>query len=151
MNSYDFEKQFNIDNDYIQILKSVSLKATKKRLILLSILSYKNCPTTAEEIFDKVSNIINLSTVYRALNAMTDKGILNKSIHMDGRTYFQLNDQVHKHELICTICHKSVDVGICPFEEISKVIAEKTGFEITGHSVEFTGICPDCITQFNNK
>lgn len=146
------EKHFNIDfNMYTQLLKAASLKATKKRLILLSILKSKKCPTTAEEIFDEISNIMNLSTVYRALNAMSEKEILIKSIHMDGKTYFQFNDHVHKHELICSVCHRSVDVEDCPFEEISKTIAEKTGFEITGHNVEFTGICPNCLEEFNKK
>lgn len=94
---------------------------------------------------------MNLSTVYRALNAMADKNILSKSIHMDGKTYYHFNDHIHKHELICSVCHKSVEVEDCPFDEIAELIAEKTGYSITGHNVEFTGICPECTARTKNK
>ena len=135
------------------ILKSASLKATKKRILMLTLLKQEKSPVTAEYIFGKLSESldINLSTVYRALNAMADKDILIKSIHMDGKTYYQFNDHQHKHELICSACHKSIDVEECPFEELSKALSEKTGFVITGHSMEFTGICPDCMAEINKK
>lgn len=134
------------------VLKSASLKATKKRLMIIDIIKSEPSPITADYIYEKLSESldINLSTVYRALNAMTEKNILIKSIHMDGKTYYQFNDHQHKHELICSMCHRSVDVEDCPFDEISKKISEKTGFVITGHSMEFTGICPSCADKLNN-
>lgn len=134
------------------VLKSASLKATKKRLMIIDIIKSEPSPITADYIYEKLSESldINLSTVYRALNVMTEKNILIKSIHMDGKTYYQFNDHQHKHELICSMCHRSVDVEDCPFDEISKKISEKTGFVITGHSMEFTGICPSCADKLNN-
>lgn len=135
------------------VLKSASLKATKKRLMIIEIIKSEPCPVTADRIYERLSESldINLSTVYRALNAMTDKNILIKSIHMDGKTYYQFNDHQHKHELVCSVCHRSVDVEDCPFDEISKKLSEKTGFTITGHNMEFTGICPNCADKLNNN
>lgn len=135
------------------VLKSASLKATKKRLMIIDIIKSAPSPITADSIYEKLSESldINLSTVYRALNAMTEKNILIKAIHMDGKTYYQFNDHQHKHELVCSMCHRSVDVEDCPFDEISKKIAEKTGFVITGHNMEFTGICPKCADKLNNN
>lgn len=135
------------------VLKSASLKATKKRLMIIELIMASPYPVTADYIYEKLSETldINLSTVYRALSAMTDKNILIKSIHMDGKTYYQFNDHQHKHELICSICHKSVDVEDCPFDEISKKISEKTSFVITGHNMEFTGICPKCADKLNSN
>lgn len=135
------------------ILKSASLKATKKRIMILNILETESNPVTAEFIFEQLSKTleINLSTVYRALNAMSDKNIIIKSIHMDGKTYFQLNNERHKHEIVCSVCHRSIDVGDCPFDKIAQELSEKTGFIITGHNMEFTGICPNCISKIYNK
>lgn len=144
----DNKTSYNNDSN---ILKQASLKATKKRLMLLSAIRNAGHPITAEEIFDDVSDTMNLSTVYRALNAMADKNILSKSIHMDGKTYYHFNDHIHKHELICSVCHKSVEVEDCPFDEIAELIAKKTGYSITGHNVEFTGICPECTARTKNK
>ena len=135
------------------ILKAASLKATKKRVSMLTLIKNENHPVPAEFVFDKLKESfdINLSTVYRALNAMADKDILLKSIHMDGKTYYQFNDHEHKHELICSSCHRTINVEECHFEEMSKEISEKTGFVITGHSMEFTGICPECMAEIKKK
>lgn len=135
------------------VLKSVSMKATKKRIMILESLRTSPSPVTAEDIYEKLSQSldISLSTVYRALNAMSDKGIIIKAVRQDGKTYFHFNDHQHKHELICSVCHRSVDVEDCPFDEISRKIAQKTGFVITGHNMEFTGICPNCAGKTDRR
>lgn len=135
------------------VLKSVSMKATKKRIMILESVRTSPSPVTAEDIYEKLSQSldISLSTVYRALNAMADKGIIIKAVRQDGKTYFHFNDHQHKHELICSVCHRSVDVEDCPFDEISRKIAQKTGFVITGHNMEFTGICPNCAGKTDRR
>ena len=135
------------------VLKSVSMKATKKRIMILESVRTSPSPVTAEDIYEKLSQSldISLSTVYRALNAMSDKGIIIKSVRQDGKTHFHFNDHQHKHELICSVCHRSVDVEDCPFDEISRKIAQKTGFVITGHNMEFTGICPNCAGKTDRR
>lgn len=141
---------FAMDAD---VLKSVSMKATKKRIMILESVRTSPSPVTAEDIYEKLSQSldISLSTVYRALNAMSDKGIIIKAVRQDGKTYFHFNDHQHKHELICSVCHRSVDVEDCPFDEISRKIAQKTGFVITGHNMEFTGICPNCAGKTDRR
>ena len=135
------------------VLKSVSMRATKKRIMILESVRTSPSPVTAEDIYEKLSQSldISLSTVYRALNAMSDKGIIIKAVRQDGKTYFHFNDHQHKHELICSVCHRSVDVEDCPFDEISRKIAQKTGFVITGHNMEFTGICPNCAGKTDRR
>lgn len=135
------------------VLKSVSMKATKKRIMILESVRTSPSPVTAEDIYEKLSQSldISLSTVYRALNAMSGKGIIIKAVRQDGKTYFHFNDHQHKHELICSVCHRSVDVEDCPFDEISRKIAQKTGFVITGHNMEFTGICPNCAGKTDRR
>ena len=135
------------------VLKSLSMKATKKRIMILESVRTSPSPVTAEDIYEKLSQSldISLSTVYRALNAMSDKGIIIKAVRQDGKTYFHFNDHQHKHELICSVCHRSVDVEDCPFDEISRKIAQKTGFVITGHNMEFTGICPNCAGKTDRR
>lgn len=135
------------------VLKSVSMKATKKRIMILESVRTSPSPVTAEDIYEKLSQSldISLSTIYRALNAMSDKGIIIKAVRQDGKTYFHFNDHQHKHELICSVCHRSVDVEDCPFDEISRKIAQKTGFVITGHNMEFTGICPNCAGKTDRR
>lgn len=128
------------------ILKKAELKTTKKRQILLFLLQKQARPMTAEELHELANNIlpINVSTVYRTLNTLTEKGILIRSVRQDGKAYYALPKKDHSHRLVCDLCGKVIPIETCPLSELEETLQEQTGFRITGHSLEFTGLCPDC-------
>ena len=133
-------------NNEDNILKTVNLKNTKKRMTILSVLNNSHTPLAPEDILEQVSKEINinLSTIYRALNALTEKGILLKQLSNDGKTYYQINNREHKHQLVCSLCNKIILVSCCPLKRIENDLCKETGFTITSHNLEFTGICPEC-------
>lgn len=128
------------------ILKAANLKTTKKRMLILSVLNNSEIPLTSEDILEKTSKEINinLSTIYRALNALTEKGILLKQLSSDGKTYYQINNREHKHQLVCSLCNKVVLINCCPLKKFQNDLCKETGFTITSHNLEFTGICAEC-------
>jgi Fur family ferric uptake transcriptional regulator len=127
-------------------LKDLDLKTTKKRMIILSILEKQACPLTAVEIYEYASKQIHmdLSTIYRTLSILTEKKVLLKNLSQDGKSYYQLNNHLHKHTIVCTLCNKVTPIDDCPLKEFEKQLCKYTNYTITGHSLEFTGICPDC-------
>ena len=130
-----------------ELFKKFNLKDTKNREIILCILQNSSLPLSAEDIYKSVScekHNINLSTIYRTLNTLSEKLILIKQVRQDGKSYFQLNKHDHKHVLICNTCHKEVPISECPFETVNKKISKTTGFSILSHNIEIFGICPDC-------
>ncbi|MBC2576842.1 Fur family transcriptional regulator [Peptostreptococcus canis] len=135
------------------ILKSANLKATKKRMILLNCLRHSDAPLNAEEIYNilKQDININLSTVYRALSALTDADILVKQILSDGNNVYQINNKNHRHIITCKICNKISYVNICPINDVIDSVSKDTGYEITGHNLEFIGICPNCIEKIEEN
>ncbi|MEG0250652.1 MAG: Fur family transcriptional regulator [Peptostreptococcus sp.] len=139
--SRDNHRQENND-----MLKSAKLKATRKRMLLLNCLRHSDAPLTAEEIYTDLKKEINinLSTVYRALNALTESDIIIKQMLSDGNSVFQLNNTNHQHILTCKMCGKVSYVDICPVDSLLNEISDQTGYEITGHNLEFIGICPEC-------
>ncbi len=128
------------------LLKSSDLKTTKGRLAILKILDNNSIPMTAEDIYSKVINTahMSLSTAYRTLGTLSEKGILLKNPSQDGKTYYQINNRRHKHQLVCTLCNETVPFEDCPLTTIETKLINETGFVITGHSLEFLGICPSC-------
>lgn len=118
-----------------------------KKEIIFNILKNSDHSMTANEIYNKISeNIdINLSTVYRTLNNFVKKGLLNKSIHQDKMTYFELTDISHKHYIVCDNCNTNYITQMCEIERIAKKINKETGFNITSHVLEFHGICSKCL------
>lgn len=129
------------------IFKSADLKATKRRMAILLTLEKSSVPMTAEEIYSAVVNDVNmsLSTTYRALGTLSEKGILLKQLCRDGKTYYQINTSHHKHQLVCTLCSRTIPIEDCPLTTLEEKLTKQTGFSITGHSLEFSGICPKCI------
>lgn len=134
------------------VLKSADLKATKKRQLILATLEEAAEPLTAEDIYLRTASEMHMSisTIYRALGLLTERGVLLKSPSQDGKIYYQLNGAAHKHVIVCRLCDKAAPLEDCPIEIFEREIMRKTGYRITGHSLEFIGICPEC-AQKNNK
>ena len=130
------------------LLKDASLKNTKQRYFILSIIELSKEPVTAEEIHKILQNDnkdINLSTVYRTLSTLSDKNVLLKILKTDGTAAYQLNDSFHNHYITCYICHNTVLIDKCPIKDLSERISNDTGYVVTGHSLQLTGICPKCL------
>lgn len=134
-----------------QILKDKNLKVTKQRKSILEILKYEDKPLAAEEVHNKlnINSEMDLSTVYRNLNLLEEKNILLKS-SVNGVSFYQLNNDDHKHFITCNICHKKFVIENCPVHDLEDIIEDETGFIIKGHNFEFTGICPTCQKKINN-
>lgn len=130
------------------------MRVSKNKDKIIDILKSVNKPVNVQYIYeilnsnnksDSNSNKkVNLSTVYRCINSLCDENILSKEIRNDKNAYYTLNNNSHIHELTCNVCKKTILLDECPITIISKQIKEKTGFNITNHSVCLNGICNKC-------
>ena len=126
------------------------LRKTKARNLIISILSQdKDKAFSAEELHAACGADlqIDLSTVYRTMQTLVDAGFVTKSMHPDGKAYFQLAAQqgtVHHHRIVCSRCKASADIAVCPLHDLEGQIFSETGFTMTSHSIELTGLCPVC-------
>ena len=127
-------------------LKKAGLKVTPRRKAMLEILLGSGRSLTAEEVYSALSQKqnCNLSTVYRALNMMAEHHLLQKNVHGDKKIYYKLNLEHHSHQLVCERCHEHVSIDLCPLEQFKRDLQENTGYLITGHQFEISGICPRC-------
>jgi len=129
------------------ILTKKGCKNTKSRRAVLNIMEKADTALSAEEIFILIKESgksINLSTVYRTLELMEKMGLAVKTVMDDGKSRYSLTGNGHKHHLICTGCHKLVEIDSCPLETLEKDVMKETSFDITGHKLEIYGLCPEC-------
>jgi len=129
------------------ILAKIGCKNTKPRKTVIEVLESTDNPLSAEDIFLRIKELgesVNLSTVYRTLDLMENKSLVNKTVMSDGKARYELTVDGHRHHLVCTNCHKSVPIDFCPLEKLEKDIGEKNDFDITGHKLEIYGLCPKC-------
>lgn len=129
------------------ILSQIGCKNTKSRKAVIEVLGNAESPISAEDIFLRMKEVgtsANLSTVYRTLDLMESKDLVCKTVMGDGKARYELTGDGHRHHLVCTNCHKSVPIDVCPLEKLEKDVGKKTDFDITGHKLELYGICPKC-------
>lgn len=118
-----------------------------RREAVLAVLEQSQEPLTADAIHMRACQTekMGLSTTYRVLAQLTERGFLLKNDGIDGHAYYQINNaHSHKHTLHCSHCGAVVSIDGCPLAELEQRLAQSTGFHITGHSLTFTGICPTC-------
>lgn len=132
------------------LLKKAELKNTRQRYIILKKIESSKEPVTAEDIFRQLVSEdckINLSTVYRTLNVLTDKNVLLKILKGDGTAAYEINNLSHNHYITCSVCSSSVPLDGCPVRELSENISKSTGFKVTGHTLQLMGICSKCLEK----
>jgi len=133
------------------------LRKTKARKRILGILSKdKDKAFSAEQLYEACGAELrlDLSTVYRTLHTLAESDLVTKSMHPDGKAYFQLASPQgtnHCHRIICSRCKASADIAVCPLHDLEDLILSETGFVITSHSIELTGLCPSCKAEAERK
>jgi len=88
---------------------------------------------------------VGLSTVYRTLAGLADVGRADVVRDTTGERLFRYRPgPEHRHYLVCTECGLSRPVDSATVEEWADAIARTSGFANVRHTVELSGVCPDC-------
>jgi Fur family ferric uptake transcriptional regulator len=138
----------NENNNYKSLLQSHGLKYTKRRNLILEILASLEQPVAVDQLFWELKKndiSINLSTVYRILEALVSKHLITKTnISGENKTHFELDRPEHRHHFICTGCKQMFWIDDCPLEDYCTSFQTKSGFNVTGHKLEIYGYCSKC-------
>ncbi len=131
-------------------LKQAGLKITRQRVAMLEVLAQqKGHALTAEELYERThpKTGADRSTVYRSLTSLESHGLVERMDRRDGSACYCLAGQEHSHLLMCVRCQKTVPISGCPLHQMQKSIGDATGFVMLGHTLELTGICPECAAR----
>jgi len=109
---------------------------------------------SAEDVHDILregDSEIGLATVYRALDLLSELGILVHVDFGDGCARYELNTtdpQIHHHHhLICLNCGRVIEFEEDFLENLESIIEKKFGFQTVNHEVKFFGYCLNCRTD----
>jgi Fur family ferric uptake transcriptional regulator len=123
------------------------MRLTNQRRIILEELQSVTTHPTADEIYGMVRQKmprISLGTVYRNLEVLSSLGLVRKLENAAGQKRFDGDVSPH-HHIRCEACGKVGDIFDAP--DISGIEqGVSTDFQITGLSLEFSGICPQCLS-----
>jgi Fur family ferric uptake transcriptional regulator len=135
------------DNIFKQ-LKSAGYRITDARSKIIEFLLKTKQPITASAICDTLNctgNKFNRTTIYRELNFLLANNLV-RQVRFNGKaTHFEINSG-HHHHLVCIKCNSKKQIVLGKhLEHHEQQIFQKEKFKVVSHSLEFYGICSNCI------
>jgi len=121
---------------------------TRPREQISAILAREPRFLSAAEIHEQLKRSgahVSLSTVYRTLERLHEKGDVTLRPDAEGEaTYMFCEPAHHHHHAICDECGRVEDVDCGAIEVFAESLRSLHGFELNGHAVEFFGRCRTC-------
>jgi Fe2+ or Zn2+ uptake regulation protein len=85
----------------------------------------------------------DFSTVFRAVNVLEREGRLSRVDLGDGKVHYERAGGHHDH-IQCVSCGKVSALPECVLQQSAGRVEQRTGYEVSGHRLLFTGRCPSC-------
>lgn len=131
-------------------LQERGVRVTPQRAHIWRVLAESGEHFTADEVWGRVKDALpglELSTVYRSLEALRAAGLVAESRLPEGPRVFEARPAVHPH-LVCDGCgrifHPDPEVGRRVFEALN---AGSGDFEVRELHAVARGICAECAAQ----
>ncbi|MDH3836909.1 MAG: transcriptional repressor [Desulfobacteraceae bacterium] len=128
------------------MLQRKNTRMTRQRKVILEELLKQNSHPSADEIYHMVRRRmprISLGTVYRNLEVLANMGKIQKLELSGALKRYDWDTNKHYH-IRCVRCDRVDDAPIAPLNQLENDLYGATVFEIIGHNLEFTGLCPEC-------
>lgn len=121
-------------------------RRTASRQAIVEALVAAGSHTTAEDIAARVQRrfpSVNLSTVYRTLDALEDAGVVDH-VHLGhGRAIYHLSEDDHQH-LVCERCESVEELPASKLRTFLSLLDREYGFEVDRRHFAIVGLCRDC-------
>ncbi|GAB4562604.1 MAG: transcriptional repressor [Anaerolineae bacterium] len=130
-----------------QAMAHAGLKLTRPRLAIAQVLSETSAHLSATEIWEAARRLhppLGRATAFRTINQLVALALLRPAFLGGSEMRYITVSEGHHHHIICTQCGTIAELAPCPLEPQELTLPDGASFEITGHLVEFYGICPDC-------
>ena len=131
----------------IDVLAEAGLRPTRQRVRVLAELMGEQDDVTAQELHDRLRSggeKLGLATVYRTLGLLAEAGVVDVLSHRPGELCYRRCGQGHHHHLVCSSCHRVVELADCELDPWLERISRAHGFVTTGHRLEVSGLCGAC-------
>lgn len=131
-----------------QRLREAGYKLTHARLTVLDVLESTHDHLTSTEILEAVSAAdpdIGRASVFRTLDLLTRLAVVRPTyIDSSITPRYVMLPGGHHHHIICMNCHRVIEFHDCGLENMAAQLEDRLGVTLTGHLLEFYGLCRDC-------
>lgn len=130
-----------------ELLAGAGLRATAQRATVLAELAAERDDVTAQQLHERLrarGERLGLATVYRTLRLLAEAGVVDVLSHHAGELCYRWCGDEHHHHLLCSECHRVVELVDCELDPWLERVSREHGFVTTGHRLEVSGVCADC-------
>lgn len=130
-------------NRIAELCAEHGLRMTGQRRTIAQVLSDAADHPNVEEVHaraHRLDNRISLSTVYRTLRLLEQKGILARHAFGEGRRRYEEARREHHDHLIDIEGGKVIEFRSEEIERLQERVARELGFELVGHRLELYGV-----------
>jgi Fur family ferric uptake transcriptional regulator len=128
-------------------LEEQGFKKTPLRLLLLEVLSASSIPLSVTVLKRKTKKVgSDLATLYRALNAFEEAGLVTALLVDKTKKLYQFNRaETHLHH-ICDSCNAVESIPFCVRSIDQQAIKQSRQFKkVHSHQLAFVGTCRKCV------
>ena len=135
--------------ELVNSLREEGFRITPQRIAIVEYLLKTGDHPSAEhihKIIQKKYPMVSLSTVYKTLDLLKEKKLVNE-IKVEGEARFDAHTDEHIN-LVCMNCGKIDDIDEDSIKEIQTKVARKSKYMILKSNFELFGYCNNCKFKF---
>lgn len=136
--------------EIVGLLTEKGFRRTRSRRVLADMIAAKQgrhfSAAELEHELAAAAPDVGRATLFRMLATLEQQGVLGQ-VHLESgeHGYIVCGDpRAHHHHAVCTKCGVVVPVGACGVDARIKAAERETSFQLTGHRLEYFGVCPSC-------
>lgn len=123
------------------------LRLTRQRQAVLDAVAEASSGVSALQVFDAARlrcPELGLTTVYRTLEILSEIGALRRVHGHKHCEAFVPAGAAHGHTVVCSGCGRVTEFTACDMHTVAAAAAEQTGYHITEHFLQLSGLCGRC-------
>ena len=133
---------------FANFLHKNGLRYTPERKLIIEEAFSKKAHFDASELLFQIRKkgaSISRATVYRTLQLLVECNLLSAIKLGENHTHYEPQYGRHNHyHLICSQCGKVIEFSSATIQNLRDELKESFGFDISGNTIEITGVCRDC-------
>jgi Fur family ferric uptake transcriptional regulator len=138
-------------DDLIATLRDKGLRITDARRAVCGVIAsshgdHLDAATIHGRAFRDLGTDLDLSTVYRTLEALEEAGAVRHAHLGEAAVYHLAEEQPHQH-LVCRICGSTTALPASELTGFLSSVADSTGFVADVEHFALSGVCSQCITR----
>ena len=135
------------ENSLLQALREQGYRLTPQRMMVVEAIEDSHDHVSAEDIHARARlqyPYLNISTVYRTLELLKDKGLVAETDLGGGRFLYHPTGKAQHHHLVCRKCGEVRDIDIDALADLRTELSARYGFTAELEHIAIFGTCAGC-------